>query len=178
MAGDWQGANNPAHQRRLARWVAIEAEFGEPLRDVIVGLREQGNSWRTVAGTLDVSLAALQEWRKALGLPLDTHDKLRDPSSHRHMPKSERRARELGYPSLHEALLDMRVRQRLTIFQIADRLGVHYGTVSAHMPRKIRGKLRNRSPHARAALQRRNRETRRPAPADHPWREDNEAVFR
>ena len=66
LMSKWKGDANPGHQRRIALWRALEAEFNEPIADTIQGLREQGNTWRTVAGALGINLSTLQEWRKAL----------------------------------------------------------------------------------------------------------------
>jgi len=132
-------------ERRLKMWAEIEAEFGEPVRDVIVGLREQGNSWRTVAGALGTTLVTLQEWRKELGLPLDRSIQIYDPSSLPEHTPTDILARELGYKDATEAVLDMRLKQGLTLEQVAERLGVCIGTVLRYTPKKLRGSIYNRS---------------------------------
>lgn len=134
-------------ERRLRMWAEIEAEFGEPVRDVIVGLREQRNSWRTVAGTLGVSLSTLQEWRKELGLPLDRSIQIYDPSSlPEHTPTDIHiLARKLGYENATEAVLDMRLKQKLTLEQAARKLGVCIGTILRYTPKRLRGLIYNRS---------------------------------
>lgn len=57
--------------RTCRRWGAIHAEYGEPVKDVIQGLRQQGATWRTVAGALDISQPTLLSWRHKLALPVD-----------------------------------------------------------------------------------------------------------
>jgi len=147
MSDDWHGDRNPGHQRRVERWHAIEAEYGEPIVDVIRGLRHQdgGNSWRTVAGTLGCSRSTLQEWRRALGLPMDQHDNIYDPSSTPELTPTDAKAQALGYESATDAVIDMRLCQGLTIFEAADALGVHYTTITAYTPLELRGALYNRS---------------------------------
>jgi hypothetical protein len=143
----WAGNGNPGHLRRLQRQQEIEAGFDEPLADVIVGLREQdgGNSWRTVAGTLGVSLSTLAEWRKALGLPLDTHCKRHDPSSTPELTPCDLKAIVAGYPSMREAVIDLRLRQGKTLKEAAEILNCHPGTIYEYMPRELRGALYGRS---------------------------------
>lgn len=174
---DWTGKNNPGHKRRVQRWREIEAEFMEPVADVIQGLREQGNSWRTVAGALGCAQSTLKEWRRALGLPLDQNDKVRDPSSTPERTPTDLAARELGYEDAEDAVLDMRLREQMTIFQAAERLGVHYCTVVLYTPKKLRGTIYNRSERwwqvrrAQArAMTERNREV---YAQEHIWRSMN-----
>lgn len=126
---------------------AIEAEFDEPLADIILGLREQGNSWRTVAGALGIGPGTLVEWRRALGLKLEQHDNVFDPSSLPERTPTDWRARELGYEDATDAVLDMRLRQGLTVEQAAERLGVCADTISRYTPSDIRGSIYNRSEH-------------------------------
>ena len=132
-------------ERRLKMWARIEAEFNEPVRDVIVGLREQGNSWRTVAGALGTTLGTLQEWRKELGLPLDSSIQIYDPSSLPEYTPTDILARELGYKDATEAVLNMRLKQKLTLEQAAEKLGVCVCTVLRYTPKKVRGSIYNRS---------------------------------
>lgn len=54
----------------------VEAEFGEPLKDIIIGLREQGNKWSTVAGAMDIQILTLLRWRRLLGLEVDPMKRL------------------------------------------------------------------------------------------------------
>lgn len=149
MSSHWRGDNNPGHKRRMKIWAQIEDEFDEPISDVIMGLREQdgGNSWRTVAGCLDVSPQTLLEWRHALGLDVDATDQKYDPSSyksgkpHNHL---DHRAKALGYENAIDAVTEMRLKRGLTIKETAQVLGCHYQTVSLHTPDGIKG-LYNRS---------------------------------
>lgn len=181
---DWRGDNNPGHQRRLALWRAIEEEFGEPLKSVIQGLREQdkGNSWRTVAGCLGVSRCTLLEWRRALDLPLNKHGNVYDPSSVPEYTATDEKAQELGYEDAVDAVLDLRLKQRLTLSESAKALGVHPSTVAAYTPPAIRGAIYNRSEGwwiqrrqwARDMLQRRKMKYRH---GGHPFNYDNDILF-
>lgn len=70
----------PATSRRAnPQWQRVEAEYGEPVRAVILGLRAIGYSWSTVAAALDISERTLVNWRRALGLPLDKRARQSDP---------------------------------------------------------------------------------------------------
>lgn len=132
-------------ERRLQMWADIEEEFGEPVADVIAGLREQGNSWRTVAGALEISRSTLQLWRKELALPLDQHDNVRDPSSTPEYTPTDIKARALGYDDARDAVIEMRLSRGLTLRQVAAELGVHPATVLRYTPRRLRGAIYNRS---------------------------------
>lgn len=59
-------------KRSRRNWDRIEAEFEEPIKDVIVGLREQGCTWRSIALALEVHYETVKRWRRWLGLPLHT----------------------------------------------------------------------------------------------------------
>jgi hypothetical protein len=175
---DWRGNSNPGHARRLALWQALEEDFGEPLADTIQGLCEQGNSWRTVAGALGISLSTLREWRRALDLPLDTHDKLRDESSTPEQTQTDERAIALGYQNAEDAVLDMRLVQHLTIQQASIVLGVHPATIMNYTPKKIRGSIYNRSEYwwevrrqQARAMNEKNNPTEWRATNDLMWRE-------
>jgi len=136
---------------RTELWQSIEEEFGEPVAEVIQGLREVdgGNSWRTVAGCLGVSLSTLVEWRHALGLEVNASKQKYDPSSwHNGVPVNhlDNKAQAMGYDNAVDAVLDLRMVQGLTIKQAAGKLGVHYDTITNHTPPEMRGEIYNRSP--------------------------------
>ena len=132
-------------ERRLKKWHDIEAEFQEPVVDIIVGLREQGNSWRIVAGALEIALSTLCEWRRELGLPLKRDDKVFDPSSLPERTPTDKKAQRLGYRNATDAVLDMRLVQKLTLVQAAQILDVHPHTILHYTPRDTRGLIYNRS---------------------------------
>lgn len=185
MSSHWKGNDNPGHKHRLALWRQIEDEFEEPIADVIIGLREQGNSWRTVAGCLNISLGTLVEWRKVLGMPLGKHDNVYDPSSLPETTPTDRKAQALGYHDATDAVLDMRLKQRLTIREAAEQLGVHYTTITAYTPPELRGTIYNRS--SRWWKQRRRWasdmlerfKTKRTLDKNwHPFNQKNELIFR
>lgn len=132
----WQGNNNPGHQRRMAMWRAIEEEFGEPIRDVISGMRLLGYSWRTIAGALGVCRVTIIEWRHALGLPVGDNKVIRDVLPPR---PSDLQAQRLGYPDAPAAIADLRIVHGLGIHEVGRRLGLHPTTVSTLSPPHIRG---------------------------------------
>lgn len=165
-------------ERRLQLWSDIEAEFREPVADVITGLREQGNSWRTVAGALGVALSTLSEWRRELGLPFDQSLKFFDSSSIPERTPTDEKAWRLGYENATDAVLDMRLVQRLTLAQAAQMLGVHPATILHYTPRTVRGSIYNRS--AQWWVQRRRwaaEMQKRRRDAKHPWECDNDVLF-
>jgi len=106
----------------------IEAEFDEPLREVIVGMREQGCSWSTIAGALGVSRRQVYVWRHDLGIKDDR--RLCDSPM---ISKIERAARRLGYKNAGLAITDLRF-GGLTLAQTAEALGVVPRTVTRHYP--------------------------------------------
>jgi hypothetical protein len=167
---------------RARLWREIEEEFEEPVGAVVMGLREQGNSWRTVAGALGVCLATLQEWRKALGLPLDWHDKKRDESSTPDFTPTDERAQGLGYRDAEDAVRDMRFVQRLSLVATAGRLGVCVNTVVRYTPREIVGQVYVRSGFWWEVRRAQAREMMRRGAfkrqKGHPWRGLNGELFR
>jgi len=171
----WQGQNNPGALRRQALWRAIEEEFDEPLTDVILGLREQGNSWRTVAGALGTSYSVLQEWRHVLGLPINRLDKIYDPSSCPAVRASDVKAQAFGYPDAPTAIADLRANHGLTLKQIGERLGIHYAYISKLSPASVKG-IHNTSTQGHAVHCRQLEHVARGGP-DHPWSKDNDIVF-
>lgn len=142
---DWRGENNPGHQRRRALWRDIEREFDEPLRDVIAGMREQGNSWRTVAGALGVHRSTLLQWRKALRLPLDQHANVKDASSVAERTPLDQKARALGYEDAIDAVIQMRLVDGMQLVEVARVLDCHINTVCNYTPRQLRGTIYVRS---------------------------------
>jgi hypothetical protein len=59
------------HSKTLQHWQAIEREFREPVGEVIQGMRDQGATWRTIAGALEVTTYTLYFWRQKLGMLVD-----------------------------------------------------------------------------------------------------------
>lgn len=74
----FRGENHPRKRVHREMRRALEREFDEPLRDIIVTFRQQGNSWRTIAGAMGIGFTTLNRWRKKLGLPIDRNDICRD----------------------------------------------------------------------------------------------------
>lgn len=108
---------------------SIEAEFDEPLKDVIVGMRVQGCTWRTIAGALGVSRTQIYLWRKEFGIE-DTR-RLRDAMS-TWPTQIKIAAKELGYHSVEQAIVDLRMSH--TLEETAAILGVRERTVTRHYP--------------------------------------------
>lgn len=182
----WTGDRNPGHERHLALWRAIEADFGEPMAGIIQGLREVdgGNSWRTVAGCLGISRDTLQVWRQMLDLPLDKHVKVYDPSSTPDHTPTDCKAQALGYENATDAVLDMRLRQGLTIKEAAKVLGVCDVTIINYTPPKVRGTIYNLSERGlqvrrqqAAEMVKRGRAKRQANPDWHPFNYGNARLF-
>ena len=135
---------------KTPRMLEVEAEFHGDIRDIIQDFRaiNGGNSWRTVAGILGVSQLTLRKWRVSLGLGLDESDRVYDPSSFDggHRPSHlDHRARALGYEDAEDAILDCRIKRKLTREDAAALLGCHPNTIRNHTPDRWRGKIVNRS---------------------------------
>lgn len=180
----WQGNNNPGHKRRLKLWHQIEDEFGESIADIITGLREQGNSWRTVAGCLNTSSSVLLEWRKALGLELNKSQKIFDESSLPELSPLDQKAIALGYENKIDAIIDLRIRQKKTIKEAGKILGCHYATVSYYSPPEVRGTY-NQSENGKKVHQdqcrKMNKILTKKRHSDrywHPFDRDNDILFR
>lgn len=156
--------------RVTARMAYIEAEYGEPVRDVIQGLRAQGCSWPTVAGALGMDPKTLTALRRRLGMTVDgtrQQDADREP-----MPLwADLQAQQHGYENISTAIEAMRLGEHLTVQEIAARLGVSVTTVQVHTPDAAKGvvnwsaagKEAQRENARRLARTRSNR-------MDHPWR--------
>ena len=185
MSDNWRGGANPGHLRRLQRWREIEDEFDEPIAETIMGLREQGNTWRTVAGCLNVSLSTLLEWRQVLGLPISMHEQKYDPSSLPESTPTDKKAQALGYKNARDAVFDMRLGQKLTLKQAAIKLGVHPHTIMRYTSLELRGSIYNRSEFwwqqrrqwAAEMLERFKRKYDNSVFSRHPFDKDNDIVF-
>ena len=125
---NWTGDDKPARQQMFAHWRDVEQEYGEPIRDVLLGFRQMECSWRTIAGALGISEPALRRWRSELGIE--------DDRIFRDIPqvyKTERAARELGYRSASDAVVSLRTMGH-TIEATAAKLGISKSAVKYHYP--------------------------------------------
>ena len=163
----------------LKKWRALEEEYGEPIRDIIMGFRSDGLTWRTIAGILEVCEKTLISWRDRLGIPLEPTNRLIDEALRPTAP-SDRAAQALGYRDMADALRDMRVRQRLTMAECAARLGVCLATVNERTPDELRGLWflseegrRERREHGKwLSAHNQMRQA-----GKHPWQRDDEQRF-
>ena len=117
----------------MSRIAEIEAEFSEPLRDVIVGMREQGCTWRTIAGALGVSRAQVYLWRRQFGIK----DRRR---FYRKRARVDSTAQTLGYRDAQEAIRELRW-SGLTLSEVANLLGCSVRTVTRHYPPGLAGEI-------------------------------------
>jgi len=162
----------------IRRWREIEEEYGEPIKDVILAYREDGNPWHVIAGALGVSDTTLCHWRKHLDIPLTDHQHgLRFPveRGRRHVDKH---AREAGYQDVEEAIYELRVGQGLTWEQVGARLGLNARWLQHLAPAEIKGEYhlskegheykRQWSETMRLRAHTKSREV------GHPWRNDED----
>lgn len=159
------------------RWARIEAEYGEPIRDIILGMRADGWLWRTIAGALGITERNLITWRVCLGLPLEPHNMKRDLE----LLKPRKRdvaAQAKGYADLEDAIRELRSKQ-WTYEMIGAHLGLCKHTIYKAVPEELRGvqmfppermaKLREHAKRVFAGKRGGNR---------HPWRDDERARVR
>lgn len=123
-----RGEDNPAVLGSLRLIGDAEREFGEPIRDIIIGLRRQRSSWSTVAGVLGIGRATLYRWRKKLDIPADGRT-IWDMNLRLELTPTDKKARKLGYEDAWSAINSMRFGEGLIIYEVADRLSVCVSTV-------------------------------------------------
>lgn len=158
------------------RWTRIEAEYGEPIRNIILGMREQGYLWKTIAGALDITERQLITWRVLLDIPLNVRDHKVDMELHKPR-KRDLAARAKGYADIEDAIRELRAKQ-WTYRQIGDYLGLHEQTICAAVPEELRGQL---FPPERMAKLREHAKrvfAGRRGNQRHPWRNDERARVR
>jgi len=154
---DWTGDDNPARQQMFAHWREVEQEYGEPIREVLLGFRQLECSWRTIAGALGISEPALRRWRDAL--------RIEDDRVFRDVPqvyKAERAARRLGYRSASDAVVSLRTTGH-TIEATATKLGISKSAVKYHYPSGFGGTVFVLTKKAREARRRNMKEALRAA---------------
>jgi transposase len=111
----------------------IEKEFDEPIADIIIGMRQQGCSWGTIAGALGVGYNTVLSWRKEFGFaPID-------PSVHvveedDRAAYKDRIAQKLGYSNFNSLYFDFRVKRRMLVSEVAREIGVHENTIYKWIP--------------------------------------------
>lgn len=172
-ADGFQGDRNPGHKRRVALMQTVEAEFGEPVRDVILGFRRDGHSWNTIAGAMDIAPETLRAWRHHLGLRVDR--RLHCPRAGKEFASpADRKARRLGYEDAGDAIRQMRCGDGLTVRQVAARLGVSVSTIVDRTPAEARV-AQSRTPAKIASALRNLERVQNRGYRGHPWRLDEDA---
>lgn len=131
----YYGRGRDAGRQMRDTWAGIEEEFGEPIRDVILGMRADGWLWRTIAGALGITERQLNNWRRCLGLPLEPRVVKRDMEL-LHRPR-DKKAQARGYKDLADALYDL-CAKRWTRAEIAAHLGLSESTIYVNMPEGLR----------------------------------------
>lgn len=136
----------------------VEAEFGEPARDVLAGFRQMGLSWRDIAGALElVGEDSVRRYAIRLGA-YDGRKLYRYHGAHETLSD---RARRLGFASLDAMVADARQRG-LTNWDVARRLKAHYcsvvkATKDKTMPRPRTARQRESALRVVAAINQRRR---------------------
>jgi hypothetical protein len=118
--------------KKLQRVQAIEEEYGESLREIITGFREQGCSWQTVEKVLEISHSALFAWRQELGIVNDGRMNYESRGS-----KSERAAIGRGYRSFRDWVRELR-QKNMTLRQIAKKTGFSESFISESLPEELK----------------------------------------
>lgn len=114
------------------RQLAIANEFGESFESIIIGFRQQGCSWATIAGALNVPCGSLKGWISELGLY--------DGNYQRELPHAplEIKARKLGYRNVERMLWEYRGSGKM-LGELASDLGCHISSLYRYMPEDLRG---------------------------------------
>lgn len=126
---------NKPHRTEAVAVRAIETEFGQSFAEVIRGFREDGRTWATIAGALELPLVSLRRWCKRRGL-LDKHRLYENPRG-----PLNARARRLGYVSASEMVREWRMNGK-TRLEIAEALHCHPASLYWHTPDEIKNMQR------------------------------------
>lgn len=161
-------------ERIAKRWAAIEEEFGEPVRDIILGMRADGHLWSTIAGALGTTERNLIYWRPLLGIPLEPRVMRRDlellgPR------KRDVAAQAKGFANLEDAIRELRAKQ-WTYEMIGAHLGLCKATIYLAVPAELRGvqmfppeRIEKLREHAKRVF------AGKRGHKNHPWRGDERA---
>lgn len=154
----------------------IEEEYGRPITEVLTDFRDAeriidgGNAWETVAGCFNVSRDQLYYLRTKVGFSPDG-ERIHSPASRKPTP-TDRKAVALGrgYEDGKDAVRDLKLRQKMTVKEIAAMLGVSEETVRLYTPEECKHHY-NFSKEGRAVLAKQaERLGKDYANADHSWR--------
>ena len=173
------GRAKAMQESRKRRWKAIEREFDEPLADVIIGMRQQGNTWMTIAGILGCNYKTLIRWRKTLGLAVCRFDQFHDPDFKPTTSKRvQKRVETSGYRTLKNAIVGLRFYEHQSIAETGKLLGICPDYVSQRTPEEIKGciiVLSEMEVKARRTLAEKMRQSINNT--KHPWRAQDHALF-
>jgi hypothetical protein len=111
----------------------IEKEFDEPLADIIIGMRQQGCSWSTIAGALEVGYNTVLSWRKEFGFaPIDSSAHVVEENDR--VVYKDRIAQKFGYSNFNSLYFDFREKRKMLVSEIAKEIGVHENTIYKWIP--------------------------------------------
>lgn len=121
----------------------IEEEYGEPIARVIRGFRQQGCSWRTICGALDVNFNTLRRWVREMGLG--------DGRYQREAPTVlDMKAQALGYTGV-EAFIRSHRAAGQTLAEMASILDCNPWSLRLRTPADVKDMPRPKSDKALAA---------------------------
>jgi len=118
---------------------SIELEFGEPFKEVFLGMRQQGCTLDEIAACFEMSRARLYQFRKQIGLEREARTRFDKKS------RVDCVARELGYSDASSAILDMRW-SGMTVERVAQILKCDPRTVRRHYPAGLSGEVFIKTP--------------------------------
>ncbi len=117
---------------------ALELEFDEPLADIVIGMREQACSWKTIAGALGISSRTLRRWRRKIGFsPIDSRNIVRE--NHFKPRMVDEIARRHGYNDFEDMYRDMRLSKKMTVAQMSEKTKICERTITKWTPRELKG---------------------------------------
>ena len=157
---------------------SIEKEFDEPLADIVIGMREQGCNWSTIAGALDISVRTLRRWRRDMdfapinqcGIVTENRQRAKfvDDVARRH-----------GYDDFVSMYRDMRLSRKMTVAQMSLHTGICERTITKWTPKNLKG-IEIKTEKKVAAAQENLARAREIAYAikASPWYRDSDQIFR
>lgn len=127
---------NNREEKRAHIITEIEAEFDEPIADIVAGMREQNCSWRTIAGALGINVLTLRRWRRVFGFsPVGSEKRIVEDNSREH--RADRVARERGYKDFGDMFRSMRL-SGMTIDCISEEIGIGKTMIRKYAPEDTR----------------------------------------
>lgn len=128
-------------------------EFDEPLYYIIEGMREQGCTWKTIAGVLEIHEHTLVKWRRKLGFEIKGVEDRNYEESRGGKSPIEDIAKRHGYAGFGELYRDLRMTHKMTVKEVAETIGVSPRTVQKWTPPELKGLWRSTAKNRESAIQ-------------------------